>query len=104
MMNIYGYEIKEIKEFSKETYTEYTIREIRGKEVAVDETKFYKMDRVVVSFDGYTIAKFDRTKEDLEEMTESLLEWAFEDGTIKSHARKRLYPEMLKEIMANFGK
>jgi hypothetical protein len=104
MMNIYGYEVKEVREFSKETYTEYKVITINGKEKVYEETKNKKMDRVIVSFDGYTIAKFDRTKEDLEEMTESLLEWALEDGTIKSHARKRLYPEMLKEVMANFGK
>jgi len=68
------------------------------------EVRVLNAERVRVIYDGMLVAKFDRTKEDLEEMTESLLEWAFEDGTIKSHARKRLYPEMLKEVMANFGK
>ena len=68
------------------------------------EVKVLNAERVRVVYDGELVAKFDRTEQDLQEMVESILDWAWEDGTIKSHARKRLYPEMLKEVMANFGK
>ena len=103
MMNIYGYELKSVREFSKETYVEYKVITINGREKVVTETKNKKMDRVVVTFEGTPVAKFDRTEEDLQEMVESILEWAFEDGTIKSHARKRLYPENLEKVMKMFA-
>lgn len=66
------------------------------------EVKALNAERVRVIYDGELVAKFDRTEEDLQEMVESILDWAFEDGTIKSHARKKLYPETVKAILENF--
>lgn len=66
------------------------------------EVKVLNAERVRVIYDGSLVAKFNRTEEDLQEMTESILDWAFEDGTIKSHARKKLYPETVKIILENF--
>lgn len=68
------------------------------------EVRVLNAERVRVVYDGMLVAKFDRTEEDLQEMTESILDWAFEDGAIKSHARKKLYPETVKAILENFKK
>lgn len=66
------------------------------------EVKVLNAERVRVVYDGELVAKFDRTEQDLQEMVESILDWAWEDGSIKSHARKRLYPEMMEEVLAKF--
>jgi hypothetical protein len=54
------------------------------------EVRVLNAERVRVIYDGMLVAKFDRTEEDLQEMTESILDWAFEDGTIKSQRIKKL--------------
>lgn len=66
------------------------------------EVKVLNAKRVRVVYDGELVAKFDRTEQDLQEMVESILDWAWEDGSIKSHARKRLYPEMVAEVLEMF--
>lgn len=66
------------------------------------EVKVLNAKRVRVVYEGELVAKFDRTPEDLQEMVESLLDWAYEDGTIKSHARKKVMPELFAEVLKMF--
>lgn len=66
------------------------------------EIKALNKERVRVLCDGEIICKFDRTEEDFREMVESILDWAFEDGTIKSHARKKEFAEWLRKTAETF--
>jgi len=67
------------------------------------EIKVLNATRVRVLYDGELICKFDRTEEDLQEMVTSILDWALEDGSIKSHARKAVKPAILAEVMEKFS-
>lgn len=67
------------------------------------EIKTLNAERVRVLYDGELICKFNRTKEDLQEMVESILDWAWEDGTIKSHDRKKVKAEIINKVMEMFA-
>lgn len=66
------------------------------------EIKTLNAERVRVLYDGEIICKFDRTEEAFEEMIESILDWAWEDGTIKSHDRKKVFCGWFIKAMATF--
>ena len=67
------------------------------------EIKTLNAERVRVLYDGELICKFNRTEEDLTEMVESILDWAWEDGTIKSHDRNKVKANWIAKVMEMFA-
>ena len=102
-MKIYGYELTAITESTNELTTILYRRNCRNKQIIDSERKCVKLDRIKVTYNGMEICKFDRTKEDLQEMVNSILDWAYEDGTIGSHARKKVNNEILTAVLAEYA-
>lgn len=66
------------------------------------EIKVLNASRVMVTYKGTLVCKFDRTKEDLIEMVNSILDWAMIDGMVNSHDRKNIRPNFKKEVFTMF--